>query len=497
MHRGGATRSGRAPRGRRVVPFAVLACAVVATSGCVVFDLAKVRETEAIERHYAYIAGTVAVHAPDGPTGARPQSGEDGERSEKADWVVVYVATMPCDDDWREMKEAVERGASGNGEAESRSLDPQLVERLRDKLKLADHVVLQGSGFWYVRVAPGCYGVGAFVDADRDFVYDDEPMAPATARPDRIMELGPGDRRDGIDLVIEPDVRMEHRFNPALEQVRRSRFRSHDDQLLVSLAEVTAEGELADLDDPRFGPESGRLGYFDVYRFLWKSRPGIYFLEEYDPDRIPVLFVHGARGFPQSFRSLIEGLDRSRFQPWVALYPSGSRLASVAEYLSRNIATLQLRHDFDEMAVVAHSMGGLVARDFILRHDAKFADHPVKLFVSISTPWAGIASAAAGVERSPFVVPSWRDVDPNSHFLAQLFFSDPERRTVARPLPEEVAHYLIFGVEDTTVSIPSEVRWEAARGARERWPLVYDHTAILDGPETSQLLDEMLDRELP
>jgi hypothetical protein len=50
-------------------------------------------------------------------------------------------------------------------------------------------------------------------------------------------------------------------------------------------------------------------------------------------------------------------------------------------------------------------------------------------------------------------------------------------------------------VKDETVPVPSEVRWEAARDATQRWPLVYDHTAILEAPETSQLLNEILDRE--
>jgi pimeloyl-ACP methyl ester carboxylesterase len=226
-------------------------------------------------------------------------------------------------------------------------------------------------------------------------------------------------------------------------------------------------------------------------------RPGIYFLQPYDPDRIPVLFVHGAIGFPQSFETLIANLDRTRFQPWVAVYPSGSRLASVADYLSRNVANLQLRHGFEEMAVVAHSMGGLVSRAFILRHHERMLADPVKLFISISTPWSGVPSASAGVGRSPFVIPSWRDVEPKSEFIAELFFEDPERRTIRRHLPDQVAFYLIFGVVDKTIPVSSEVRWEAVHDARERWPLVYDHTAILKSTEASQLLNEILDRELP
>jgi pimeloyl-ACP methyl ester carboxylesterase len=220
-------------------------------------------------------------------------------------------------------------------------------------------------------------------------------------------------------------------------------------------------------------------------------------VDRYDPDRIPVLCVHGALGYPRSFETLIANLDRRRFQPWVALCPSGSRLHSVADYRSRNVADLQLRYGFEQMAAVAHSMGGLVSRAFILRHHARMLDDPVKVFVSISTPGSGVPSAASGIKRSPFVVPSWRDVEPGSRFIADLFFEDPGQRSVHRPLSEQVAFYLIFGVEDQTVPPASEVRWEAVRDARERWPLDYDHTAILQSAEASQLLNQMLERALP
>jgi pimeloyl-ACP methyl ester carboxylesterase len=465
---------------------ALLASTAAGVTGCALRDLAKVRGVDAIQAQYAYIAGTVRYQASDAGEAAAPGD---------AEWMVVYVVTAPCDEDWRELKDLVDRRALPEDRSKWTGEHRALAERLRDKVQMAEHVVRRGAGFWYVRVAPGCYGVGAFVDRDRDLKYDDEPVAAASAKADRLVELGPGDGREGIELVIEPDARLQDGFNPALRQIRSSDFRSHKEQLLVSMGEVTVEGEVADLGDPRFGPESGKLGYFEPYRFLWEVRPGIYFLERYDPDRIPVLFVHGAIGFPRSFETLIAGLDRTRFQPWVAFYPSGGRLASIADYLSRIVTKLQHRHDFEEMAVVAHSMGGLASRGFILRHHAAMGDDPVKVFVSISTPWAGVPSAATGVKRSPFVVPSWRDVKPKSEFIAELFFEDPAERTTRRPLPEPVAHYLIFGVEDKTVPVPSQVRWEAARDARERWPLVYDHTAILESPEASQLLNEILDRE--
>ena len=56
---------------------------------------------------------------------------------------------------------------------------------------------------------------------------------------------------------------------------------------------------------------------------------------------------------------------------------------------------------------------------------------------------------------------------------------------------------MMFGVADKTVPATSLIRWEALRDASGRWPLPYDHTTILRSPEASQLLGEILARELP
>jgi len=459
------------------VASALLVAALCGMAGCTLLELSKVRGAEELEARYASAAGTVEANLPE------------------AEWMVVYVATFPCDEDWAAVLEAVRSGAVMRPR-ETWSTDlRELSRRVLDKTSIAEHIVLQKPGFWYAELAPGCYGVGAFADLNRNYRYDDEPVAPSAASPNRLFELRAGDRREGIELVIDPDARLVENFDPVALQFRQGGLRSHADQLLVSVSAVAALGEIADLSDPRFGSDSAKLGYFEIYRFLWEVHPGIYFLEPYDPTRIPVLFVHGALGYPQEFAPLAEALDTKRFQAWFYYYPSGARLAPVSEFLARSITSLQLRHDFDDLVVVAHSMGGLVARDAILRFHEIVIDDPIRLFVSISTPWAGVPSAERGTSRSPFVVPSWRDIGPESDYLAQLFFEDPAERTTRRHLPDSMTYHLLFGVEDHTIPVPSAIRWEALRDADQRWPLPYDHTAILESREAAQLLQEVLASE--
>lgn len=456
---------------------ALVAISLSALSGCIILDLAKVRETERQAAQFSRVAGTVTSDLPE------------------ATWIVVYVSRVPCDDDWRALSERVHRGEVGPEPASWSPELRELAQRVTAKASIAEHIVLQRPGFWYAELAPGCYGVGAFADLNRNFRYDDEPVAAAARRPDRLFELAPGDRREGIELAIDPDARLLEEFDPVALQVRSGDLRSHQEQLLVSLRQVMVEGDVVDLSDPRFAEANGRLGYFQIFRFLWEVQPGIFFLEAYDEDRVPVLFIHGAVGTPQSFETLIEGLDRTRFQPWVFYYPSGARLETVGEELSRVVRKLQLRLDFEDLVVVAYSMGGLVAREFVLRNHETVVDDPIRLFVSFVTPWAGVHSAQTGASRSPFVVPSWRDVAPNSDFLKQLFYEEGPEGPVRRPLPEQVGFHLLFGTADVTVPIQSATRWEALRDAESRWPLHYDHVEILRSPEAVQLLNELLARK--
>jgi len=460
----------------RLLPVALVAALTFAT-GCVIGDLLKVRETEQKAAEYAYLAGTVATQTP------------------SAHWMVIFIAWVPCDEDWRALREAVASGAMASLPETWSPEIHELTDRIEPKVTLSEHVVLQRPGSWHVRLLPGCYGVGAWEDVNKDYKYNDEPAAAAVADADRLFELTAGERREGVEIVIPAEGRLlEREVDPVAEQVRDLTARPHAEQLLVSLDQVAADGAIADLGDPRFGKENGKLGYFDVFTFLWDVGPGIYFLEPYDPNKIPVLFVHGALGYPQEFEAIVESLDRTRFQPWLFYYPSGADLDGVSDFLSQRVARQQLRHGFKKLVVVAHSMGGLVSRSFILEHHEQAREDPVRLFVSISTPWGGVASAAKGVEQSPIVVRSWRDIAPDSEFLRGLFFEDPEAQT-RRPLPDQVNHQLIFGVEDQTISLASAVRWEALRDAEDRWPLAYDHTKILQSPELFTLIEEILARE--
>ena len=107
-------------------------------------------------------------------------------------------------------------------------------------------------------------------------------------------------------------------------------------------------GTVTKLDHAWFSEQQAKKGLWEPYGFMEDGGAGIHFLEEYDPDRVPVLFVHGINGTPRNFAAMIENLDKSRYQAWVYSYPSGLRMASLANGLYGFVETLKRRYGFNE-----------------------------------------------------------------------------------------------------------------------------------------------------
>jgi pimeloyl-ACP methyl ester carboxylesterase len=359
---------------------------------------------------------------------------------------------------------------------------------------IVDHFPLDRAGSFAFLVAPGSYRLSAFADRNANLVYD--PGEPAlTSQP--VFDLTPGGTLDGLELVIPHDRSLDRRYDILALQARTPK-----DQHNFSLGRFTVRGAVVDLHDEKFGPASGEMGMWRFADFLFEVGPGVYFLEAYDPKKIPVLFVHGIAGYPQQFASLIERMDRERFQPWLYFYPSGVHLDALSHHLTLVVTELQLRHGFDRLAVVAHSMGGLVARSFVLEYQQSSGRSDVEVFVAISSPWGGSESAAKIAEApQDLMVYSWLDMDPASGFLRGLFYEPPDFRR-PRPLPAQVQFHMIFGYKrdegsrgpsgDGVLTVKSEARTEAVLAARSILPLDYDHAGILASDEAATRLDAIL-----
>jgi hypothetical protein len=96
------------------------------------------------------------------------------------------------------------------------------------------------------------------------------------------------------------------------------------------------------------------------------ERTGLYFLEPYDPSRIPLVFVHGLASTPFTWVKTITGLQqdpeiRKHYQPWVFGYATGNPILYSALRLREELAKAdKLYPNHKPYVVVGHSMGGML-----------------------------------------------------------------------------------------------------------------------------------------
>lgn len=363
-----------------------------------------------------------------------------------------------------------------------------------DELEIADHFVRERSGRYTFTVKPGSYVLYAFEDVNADGNYDpDEPLLGGSER--KPFDVAAGQTRT-FDLVIPTLGRAEKRVDGPID-IAGIQARSLQGQAWMSIGQLLTKGAVADLSDERFGPASGPLGLWEPLNAVIQVGGGIFFTEPYDPNRIPVLFVHGISGYPQEFRELIDSLDRDTYQAWFFFYPSGIRLQKTAEWGAETMRSLQIRLGFNEFAVIAHSMGGLVARSLILQHADLSERDDASLLLTISTPWGGQQSAEAGVKRSPVILQSWIDMAPSSDFLKNLFWREDDPNT-PRTLSDETAFHMLWGYggpdnnTDGVVSIASQQRAEAQAEASSNRSFAEDHTGILRSDDVKARVNAML-----
>jgi pimeloyl-ACP methyl ester carboxylesterase len=250
-----------------------------------------------------------------------------------------------------------------------------------------------------------------------------------------------------------------------------------------------ANGMVADLSDERFSDEAGKLGLWEPLKFLKAYGGGVYFFEPYDPDRIPILFVSGAAGSAQNWAYFYEHLDKTKYQFWYYLYPSGVRLERASRFLANTMRDIRTIYGVDKIYVLAHSMGGLVSRDFVMRTIKDPSDHCVEKYITIATPWNGHALAEKGVEHLSKPVPSWNDMIPGSEYIQNVF---------AESLKPAVDYYLVFGYlantgGDGTIALTSQLALPAQEDAVAMRGFNAGHVPILSTPEVFSFIEKILD----
>lgn len=111
---------------------------------------------------------------------------------------------------------------------------------------------------------------------------------------------------------------------------------------------------------------------------------GLYMLQPYQPDKIPVLMVHGLWSSPMTWMETFNDLRsdpqlRDRYQFWFYLYPTGVPFWETSADLRERLAQVQdvfgeeqSEPVLDNMVLVGHSMGGLISRMMVVNSGDRF-----------------------------------------------------------------------------------------------------------------------------
>ncbi len=336
-----------------------------------------------------------------------------------------------------------------------------------EKIIIVHYTTLHEPGPYELIVPEGNHSIIAFIDKNKNLTYDaGEPSGEILGA--EKVSMPAGGTAGNLDIIVSEknSSKLDFPQGYKLQPKKYKKFHS------------TCPGAIADLDDYLFSSEFGQKGLWDSVAFYREVGGNVYFLEEYDPDKIPVLFVHGAGGSPQDWRTFLNSLDRSKYQPWFYYYPSGSSLDSMVHLLYWKILNLKIKYKFKKLYITAHSMGGLVARSFIIRYGQLFPS--ITKFISISTPWGGEELAELGVKYSPGVVPAWRDMQPGSDFIKSIF---------SKKIPPDIEYYMFFGYRgnrnilrpnnDKAVTLASQLDQRSQQDAKMTYGFNEDHVSIL------------------
>jgi len=121
--------------------------------------------------------------------------------------------------------------------------------------------------------------------------------------------------------------------------------------------------------------QMGLAGMFKSNKQIDKS--GMYFLEPYRKDKIPVVMVHGLMSTPETWVEMFNDLRgdpelRRNYQFWFFSYPTGLPILYSGYLLRNELNEIHSKYDpdnsnpnFDQMILIGHSMGGLLSRQMV------------------------------------------------------------------------------------------------------------------------------------
>lgn len=167
----------------------------------------------------------------------------------------------------------------------------------------------------------------------------------------------------------------------------------------------------------------------------------------------PKIFVHGTIGSCSNWETMINNIRGTRPYEgcitvndtlsaapadsfWTVEYyygPSGSfeytNIAAYAERLNTVVNKIMDATGSDKVILIAHSMGGLVVRSYMIKSDAPERWEAVHRFVTVGTPNLGVYGTAGLATLAPDGS-EWGDLADDSDFIHDLYDAWEEKKAI-------------------------------------------------------------------
>lgn len=236
-----------------------------------------------------------------------------------------------------------------------------------DDLLVCDDLVVRGMNHHYRAAGVGCPLV-AYRKVDeqldlQDKFYPDVLNSPATGVISADgSPLGGDWRSKPVRLVLHDPLR-----ESSVEVAGQKWPLAYDLTTPVAREQSIRARALARID---------RLGLIDPQ--LAAKSAGLFMLTPYQPEKIPVVMIHGMGSGPETWTQVYNDIQgdpvlRSKYQLWLVRYPTGNAVLYSSLQVRKEFDKTRNAFDpfrinptFDQMVVMGHSLGGLMTKSMVI-----------------------------------------------------------------------------------------------------------------------------------
>ena len=213
------------------------------------------------------------------------------------------------------------------------------------------------------------------------------------------------------------------------------------------------------------------LAIINANRYM--NRIGLHRMNPYDPNKIPVILIHGFKANPRAWVNLINQLQadpkiRNRYQFWTFSYPTGIPLHYSAMRLRKELQTMQKKYNpegknpnLQKIVLVGHSMGGILSRLMISKSHEEIPSWIPKPINNSQSPY-GTKNLATDM----FLF------KPQEYIGRVIFIATPHHGT-------KFATSTISKMINSIIQVPIEIQNSLLSGLRLNPDIPFDEAAIL------------------